>query len=65
MAHSAEKLDKSVEFCYSNICFSIRKMPRMNNSDKEPLTQKAKQIKEFAKVDVERILVDKGIEIIS
>lgn len=37
----------------------------MNNSDKEPLTQKAKQIKEFAKVDVERILVDKGIEIIS
>ena len=37
----------------------------MSNSNKEKLTQAAKRIKEFAEVDVERILVDKGIEILS
>ena len=40
-------------------------MPAMNNTTKETLTQVAKRIKEFVKVDVERILVGKGIEIVS
>ena len=40
-------------------------MPTMSNSNKETLTQAAKRIKEFAEVDVERILVNKGIKIIS
>ena len=58
-------IDKAVEFCYSDICVSIRKMLEMSDSNKEKLTQEAKRIKEFVKVEVERILVNKGIEIIS
>ena len=57
-------IDKAVEFCYADICVSIRKMPRMSDSNKEKLTQEAKRIKVFVKVDVERILVNKGIEIL-
>lgn len=54
-------IDKSVEFCYLDICASIRKMPGMSNTNKEKLTQAAKRIKEFVKVYVERILVNKGM----
>ena len=60
-----KNIDKAVEFCYSNICISIRKLSEINDDDKDKLTQEAKRIKEFVKVDVERILEDKGIEIIS
>lgn len=58
-------IDKAVEFCYSDICASIRIWPGMSDNDKEKLTQEAKRIKEFVKVDVERILVNKGIELLS
>lgn len=44
---------------------SIRKMLETSDCNKEDLTQEAKRIKEFAKDDVERILVDEGIEILS
>ena len=44
---------------------SIREMPGMSDNNKEKLTQEAKRIKEFVKVDVERILVGKGIDIVS
>lgn len=58
-------IDKAVEFCYTDICASIRIWSGMSDNNKEKLTQEAKRIKEFVKVDVERILVGKGIDIVS
>lgn len=68
MAQSAvhrKNIDKAVEFCYSDICFSIRRMPQISDDEKERLIQEGKQVKNLVKVSVERILVDKGFEIIS
>lgn len=56
-------IDKAVEFCYSDICVSIRKSLEISDEYKDKLIQEAKRIKEFVKVDVEKILVNKGIDI--
>lgn len=58
-------IDKAVEFCYSDICFSIRRLSQISDEEKERLIHEGKQVKNLVKVSVERILVDKGFEISS
>lgn len=68
MAQSAvhrRYIDKAVEFCYSDICFSIRRLPQISDDEKECMIQEGKQVKDIVKQTVERILVDKGYEILS
>ena len=60
-----KNIDRAVEFCYSDICVSIRKSTEISDDDKDKLTQEDNQIKHFVKKEVERILVNKGIEIVS
>lgn len=58
-----KNIDKSVDYCYSDISVSIRKLPQLNADEKESLIRKAKQMKNLVRKTVERILIDKGIEI--
>ena len=58
-------IDKAVEFCYSDICFTIRRLSQISDEEKERLIHEGKQVKNLVKVSVERILVDKGFEISS
>ena len=60
-----KNIDKAVEFCYSDISFSIRRMSQISDDEKERLIQEGKLVKNLVKVSVERILVDKGFEISS
>lgn len=58
-----KNIDKSVDYCYSDIIVSIRKLPQLSADEKEGLIRKAKQMKNLVRKTVERILIDKGIEI--
>ena len=58
-------IDKAVEFCYSEICFSIRQLPNSSDDDKEKLIEEGKKMKSLIKGMVEQILVNKGIIILS
>ncbi len=58
-----KNIDKSVDYCYSDISVSIRKLPQLSADEKEGLIRKAKQMKNLVRKTVERILIDKGIEI--
>ena len=60
-----KNIDKAVEFCYSDICFSIRRLSQISDDEKECMIQEGKQVKDIVKQTVERILVDKGYEILS
>lgn len=60
-----KNIDKAVDFCYSDICFSIRRLPNISDEEKECLIKEGKQIKNRVKEFVERILVDRGYEILS
>lgn len=60
-----KNIDKAVEFYYSDICFSIRRLPQISDDEKECMIQEGKQVKDIVKQTVERILVDKGYEILS
>lgn len=55
---------KAVDFCYSDMCFTFRKILEISDDDKERLIIEAKQMKDFVKETVEQILDSKGIEII-
>ncbi|MBP5366438.1 MAG: hypothetical protein J6Y82_11065 [Bacteroidales bacterium] len=58
-------IDKAVEFYFSDICFSIRVLSKMSDDDKDRLIQDAKRIMDDVKKIVEKILVNKGIDIVS
>lgn len=58
-----KNIDKGVDYCYSDIIVSIRKLPQLRADEKEGLIRKAKQMKNLVRKTVERILIDKGIEI--
>ena len=60
-----KNIDKAVEFCYSDICISIRQLPEFSGDEKERVIQEGKQMKKLIKETVERILTNKGIEILS
>ncbi len=60
-----KNIDKSVEFCYTDICVAIRQNPTMQDDEKDDLIQKGKEMIPTIKGIVTQILIDKGVKIIS
>lgn len=60
-----KNVDKAVEFCYSDICVSIRQCPMMQNDEKDDLIQKGKELLPTIKGVVTQILLDKDVKILS
>ena len=58
-----ETIDDAVEYCYTDICVSIRKISKMSETEKEHLIQLGKQAKEAVKPIIERLLIKNGINI--
>ena len=57
-------IDKSVEFCYTDICVGIRQCPTMQDDEKNDLIQKGKELIPTIKGIVIQLLLDKDIKII-
>lgn len=60
-----KNIDKSVEFCYTDICVIIRQNPMMQDDEKDGLIQKGKEMIPTIKGIVTQILLDKGVKIFS
>lgn len=60
-----KNIDKSVEFCYTDICVTIRLCPTMQDDEKEVFIQNGKELLPTIKSITTQILLDKGIKIIS
>lgn len=58
-----KNIDKSVDFCYTDICVVIRQLPTMQDSEKDDLIQKGKELMPTIKGIVKQILLDKGFKI--
>lgn len=58
-----KNIDKSVEFCYTDICVAIRQCPTIQDDEKDDLIQKGKELIPTIKGIVTQILFDKGIKI--
>lgn len=60
-----KNIDKSVEFCYTDICVVIRQCPTIQDDEKDDIIQKGKEMIPTIKGIVIQILLDKGIKIAS
>ena len=60
-----KNIDKSVEFCYTDICVAIRQCPTMQDCEKDDLIQKGKERVPTFKGIVTQILLDKGVKVVS
>lgn len=60
-----KNIDKSVEFCYTDICVAIRQCPTMQNDEKDDLIQKGKDLLPTIKGVITQILLDKDVRILS
>lgn len=60
-----KNIDKSVEFCYTDICVAIRQCPTMQDNEKDDLIQKGKELIPTIKGIVTQLLLDKDIKIVS
>jgi len=58
-----ETIDDAVEYCYTDICVSIRQISKMSETEKEHLIQLGKQAKEAVKPIIEQLLIKDGINI--
>lgn len=58
-----ETIDEAVEYGYTDICVSIRQIPKMNETEKEHLIQLGKQAKEAVEPIIEQLLIKDGINI--
>jgi hypothetical protein len=58
-----ETIDDAVEYCYTNICVSIRQIPNMNENEKEQMISQGKVVKGIVKPIIERQLIKEGITI--
>lgn len=56
-------IDDAVEYCYADICVSIRKISKMSETEKEHLIQLGKHAKEAVKPIIEQLLIKDGINI--
>lgn len=59
-----KNIDKSVEFCYTDICVTIRQCPTMQDDEKDDLIQKGKEMIPTIKGVVTQLLLDKDIKIV-
>lgn len=60
-----KNIDKSVEFCYSDICVFIRQCPTMQDDEKDDFIQKGKEMMPTIRSVVTQVLLKKGVKIIS
>ena len=58
-----ETINDAVEYCYTDICVSIRQISKMSETEKEHLIQLGKQAKEAVKPIIEQLLIKDGINI--
>ena len=59
-----KNVDKTIDYFYSDICATIRQIPKMSNDYKDQLIQTAKHLLAPIKETVFHILVNKGVQII-
>lgn len=59
-----KNIDKSVEFCYTDICVAIRQCPTMQDGEKDDLIQKGKELIPTIRGIVTQLLLDKDIKIV-
>lgn len=59
-----KNIDKSVEFCYADICVAICQCPTMQDDEKDSLLKKGKELLPTIKDVIIQILLDKDIKII-
>jgi len=52
-----------VEYCYTNICVSIRQIPNMSETERERLILVGKEAKENVKPIIEHQFIKEGITI--
>ena len=57
-------MDKAIDYCSSDICASIRQLPKLTDGQKEEIIQHVKQMKGSIKETVEKILMNRGVEIL-
>lgn len=60
-----KNVDKAVDFCYSDICISIRLFSGMTDEEKEDTIKKGKSILGSVKQIVLDILVSQNVEVVS
>lgn len=58
-----KNIDKSVDFCYTDICVTIRKCSTIQDDEKDDFIQKGKELLPTIKSVVTQILLEKGIKI--
>ena len=59
-----KNIEKSVEFCYTDICVTIRRCLTMQDDEKDDLIQRGKEMISTIKGIVTQILLDKGFKIL-
>ena len=57
-------MDKAIDYCSSDICASIRQLPKLTDAQKEDIIQHVKRMKGSIKETVENILMNRGVEIL-
>lgn len=60
-----ENVDKAVDFCYSDICVSIRRFSGMTDDEKDEVIKKGKSILGSVKQMILDILVSQNVEVVS
>ena len=58
-----ETIDDAVEYCYTNICVSIRQIPNMSENEKEQMISQGRVVKGIVKPIIEQQLIKEGITI--
>ena len=59
-----KNVDKTVDFCYEDICVTIRQCSEWTDDEKEGLVREGKMMKEKVKDVVFQILENKGIKVV-
>ena len=59
-----KNVDKTIDFLFSDMCVTIRQLPKMSSDNKDQLIQTAKRQLAPIKETVFQILVNKGVQII-
>ena len=59
-----KNIDKAVDFCYEDICVTIRRCSEWTDEEKEGLVREGKMMKGKVKDVVFQILANKGIKVV-
>ena len=59
-----KNIDKAIDFCYEDICVTIRRYPEWTDEEKDGLVKEGKMVKGKVKDTVFLILANKGIKVV-